>query len=113
MKVSELFDLYGICARLLKMKALFKISLFFAVLGISLSAFVAYSHAERDKVDEDERKKAKTAGYIIGKILNEGSDAFDDDEPIYRGKKLYENEDIIIRRGYTKNGKEIKTITRK
>ena len=94
------------------MKALFKISLFFLTMGIGISAFSAYSHAEREKMDHDTRKKAKTTGYIIGKILNEGSDAFDD-EPVYRGKKLYENDDIIIRRGYTKNGKEIKTITRK
>ena len=94
------------------MKALFKISLLFAVLGLGLSAFAAHSHANEDDVEDSERKKAKNTGYIIGKIFKEGSDAFDD-VPVYRGKTLYENEDIIIRRGYTKNGKEIKTITRK
>lgn len=94
------------------MKALLKISLLFAVLGLGLNAFTTYSHANEDDVEDGERKKAKSAGYIIGKIFKEGSDAFDD-EPVTRGKTLYENEDIIIRRGYTKNGKEIKTITRK
>jgi hypothetical protein len=94
------------------MKALFKISLLFAVLGLGLSAFAAHSHADEEEAEDSERKKAKTAGYIIGKIFKEGSDAFDE-EPVTRGKTLYENEDIIIRRGYTKNGKEIKTITRK
>ena len=94
------------------MRVLFKISLLFAVLGLGLSAFASVSHAEKDEAEDSERKKAKAAGYIIGKIFKEGSDAFDD-EPVHRGKKIYENDDIIIRRGYTKNGKEIKTITRK
>lgn len=94
------------------MKFLFKITLFFTVLGLGLSALSGHGHADKEKPDEEDHKDAKTAGYIIGKILNEGSDAFDD-EPITRGKVIYENDDIIIRRGYTKDGREIKTITRK
>ncbi len=90
-----------------------KIILFLAALTLGVSAFAAYGHAasrDKDKSESNRESAAEHTGYLLGKIIdNDG----DDKKRVYRGKKLYENKDVVITRYYNIKGKKYTVVTRK
>lgn len=67
---------------------------------------------------KDKNERIRDLGYIVGRELKGGDDEHKkyyrdkDKNRIYTTKKLYENKDVIIYRGYDSKGKKY-TITKR
>lgn len=89
-------------------------ALFSVLLGFtSLAPAYAGEQAKSRKAEEKERIQAQTAGKIAGIIANSKDPNNPKDVRIYGLKKLYENKDVEIYRGFDKNGRRYTFTKRK
>lgn len=104
-----------------RIKIIFMLPVFALVFGVASFGVAAPAHvAEKSDSKKSDGKKggsaekadAKKAGKIVGTILNGDADELWERKR-YRGKTLYEDEDMVIYRSYDKNGRKYITKQRK